>query len=205
MTCGPTHAGASHSPEVWPWVAAGFPQPGSDRGLGGVSTPTCVPLVVAAAPGEVYGERTEEIKQGPGQDNDVVEVQQYDDDLRGVANSCRKRAPKASDPRARGWEQESPWEVLTQHFHLLLCILTALPDEGQWGGCQSHHPLSKAHHAASAVVQAGVLGTPLPSAPLQPSRVKGWQWEGVWAGDGQLMVGKPPKETETYVSVPPAE
>lgn len=77
----PTHTGARHSPEARPWAAAGFLQPGSAGGQGEGSTPTCVPLVVTAAPGEVDGERTEEIKQGPGQDNDVVEVQQYDDDL----------------------------------------------------------------------------------------------------------------------------
>jgi len=81
MTSGPIHAGARLSPDVWSWAAAGLPQPGAGGGSGGRSTPTCVPLVVAAAPREVDGERTEEIKQGPGQDNDVVEVQQYDDDL----------------------------------------------------------------------------------------------------------------------------
>lgn len=47
----------------------------------------------------------------------------------------------------------------------------------------------------------GPQGPPLPATPSQPSLVKGWQWEGVWAGDGQIMVGKPPKGSETYDGV----
>lgn len=93
------------------------------------STPTCVPLVVAAAPGEVDGERAEEIEQGPGQHNDVVEVQKHNDDLRGVANSCGKEAPKAGEPHVEGWDRASPrgqhlapWPVPhCTHSELHLC------------------------------------------------------------------------------------
>lgn len=80
----------------------GIPLPGAK----GSSTPTCVPFMITAAPGKVNGERTEEIEQGPGQDNDVVEVQEHNDDLRGITNSCRKEAP--SEPHVERWDQASP-------------------------------------------------------------------------------------------------
>ena len=42
---------------------------------------TCIPLVAATSPGEVRGEAAEEVEEGPGQDNDVVDVEEADDHL----------------------------------------------------------------------------------------------------------------------------
>lgn len=42
---------------------------------------TCIPLVAAATPGEVSGEAAEEVEEGPGQDNDVVDIEKADDHL----------------------------------------------------------------------------------------------------------------------------
>lgn len=53
---------------------------GEESGLLG-SDLTCIPLVAAASPGEVCGEATEEVEEGPGQDNDVVDVEEADDHL----------------------------------------------------------------------------------------------------------------------------
>lgn len=41
----------------------------------------CIPLMAAASPGEVSGEAAEEVEEGPGQDNDVVDIEEADDHL----------------------------------------------------------------------------------------------------------------------------
>ena len=51
---------------------------------------TCVPCVVAGGPGQVPGEGVGQVEDGPGQDDDVIEVQQSHNDLCGVAHSCSK-------------------------------------------------------------------------------------------------------------------
>lgn len=48
---------------------------------------TCIPLVAAASPGEVGGEAAEEVEEGPGQDNDVVDIEEADDYLWGIADA----------------------------------------------------------------------------------------------------------------------
>lgn len=97
------------------------------QGSSRASAPTCVPLVVAAAPGEVDGEGAEEIEQGPGQHDDIVEVQKHYDDLRGVANSCGEEAPRGGEPLVedqvspRG-QHLAPWPVPhCAHSELHLC------------------------------------------------------------------------------------
>lgn len=50
---------------------------------------TCVPLMVAASPGKVHGEAAKEVEEGPGQNNDVVDVEEDDNHLGGVANAWR--------------------------------------------------------------------------------------------------------------------
>lgn len=52
---------------------------------------TCVPLMVAAAPGKVDGEAAEEVEEGPGQDNDVVGIEEDKDHLGGIADAWRER------------------------------------------------------------------------------------------------------------------
>lgn len=43
--------------------------------------------MAAAPPGQVDGKAAEEVEEGPGQDNDVVDVEEGDDHLGGVANA----------------------------------------------------------------------------------------------------------------------
>lgn len=86
-----------------------------------------------------------------------------------------------------------PLGAAAQCLCLLLCILTVLLDQCQWGGHQGHHPLPKGHCPTS------VTTSPAPLA--WPSPVKRWQWEGHWAGAEQVMVGTPPKGAETYSGV----
>lgn len=45
--------------------------------------------MAAAAPGEVGGEAAEEVEEGPGQDNDVVDIEEADDYLWGIADAWR--------------------------------------------------------------------------------------------------------------------
>lgn len=45
---------------------------------------TCVPRVVAARPGQVPGEGEIQVENPPGQDNDVIEVQESDNHLSTV-------------------------------------------------------------------------------------------------------------------------
>lgn len=45
--------------------------------------------MVAASPGKVDGEAAEEVEEGPGQDNDVVGIEEHEDHLGGVADACR--------------------------------------------------------------------------------------------------------------------
>lgn len=59
---------------------------------------TCVPFMVTAAPGKVYGERAEEVKQSPREDNDVIEIEEHNDHLGSVTDSCREK--RDSEQRA---------------------------------------------------------------------------------------------------------
>lgn len=43
--------------------------------------------MVTATPWKVYGEWTEEVKQGPGQDNNIIEIKKYNNNLGGITNS----------------------------------------------------------------------------------------------------------------------
>ena len=64
---------------------------GSPQQSRGTRTPggdlTCVPVVAAAPPGQVDSEAAEEVEEGPGQDDNVVDVEEDDDHLGGVADA----------------------------------------------------------------------------------------------------------------------
>ena len=49
---------------------------------------TCGPGVVAGGPGQIPGEGVGQVEDGPGQHDDVIEVQQRHDHLGGIAHSC---------------------------------------------------------------------------------------------------------------------
>lgn len=51
---------------------------------------TRVPCVVAGRPGQVPGEGERQVENPPGQNDDVVEVQQNHDHLGAIAKTCRK-------------------------------------------------------------------------------------------------------------------
>lgn len=50
---------------------------------------TCVPCVVARRPGQVPGEGERQVENPPGQNNDVIEVQQSHDHLGAITKTCR--------------------------------------------------------------------------------------------------------------------
>lgn len=52
---------------------------------------TCIPLMVAGSPGKVDREAAKEVEEGPGQNNDVVDVEEDDDHLRGIADAWMGR------------------------------------------------------------------------------------------------------------------
>lgn len=52
---------------------------------------TCIPLIAAASPGEVDSEAAKEVEEGPGQNDDVVDVEEDDDHLRGIADAWMGR------------------------------------------------------------------------------------------------------------------
>lgn len=60
---------------------------------------TRIPLIAAASPRKVDGEAAKEVEEGPGQDDDVVNVEKDDDHLGGVADAWRGGGAK------RGWRQ----------------------------------------------------------------------------------------------------
>lgn len=62
------------------------PSPGHRSRAGGGDL-TCVPVVAAAPPGQVDGEAAEEVEEGPGQDDDVVDVEKDDNGLGGIADT----------------------------------------------------------------------------------------------------------------------
>lgn len=64
---------------------------------------TCVPCVVAGWPGQVPGEGEGEIENPPGQNNDVVEVQQSHNHLGAVAQTCHDNVLEqgGEDPHRR--------------------------------------------------------------------------------------------------------
>lgn len=47
--------------------------------------------MAAASPGQVHGKAVEEVEEGPGQNDDVVGVEEDDDHLGGVADACGGR------------------------------------------------------------------------------------------------------------------
>lgn len=58
--------------------------------------------MAATSPGEVSGEAAEEVEEGPGQDNDVVDIEEADDHLWGIADA---------------WGGDST-KIITHHPHL---------------------------------------------------------------------------------------
>lgn len=50
---------------------------------------TCVPCVVAGRPGQVPGEGERQVENPPGQNDDVVKVQESHDHLGSIAKTCR--------------------------------------------------------------------------------------------------------------------
>lgn len=46
---------------------------------------------MAASPGKVDGEAAEEVEEGPGQDNDVVDVQEDNNHLGSISDACRAK------------------------------------------------------------------------------------------------------------------
>lgn len=69
---------------------------------------TCIPLIAAASPGKVDGEAAEEVEEGPGQDDDVVNVEKDDDHLGGVADAW------GGGGAERGWRQCTDFPYTTQ-------------------------------------------------------------------------------------------
>lgn len=49
---------------------------------------TCVPVVVAAGPGQLRAEGKDQVEQGPGQNDDVGHTAVENDQLTSVANTC---------------------------------------------------------------------------------------------------------------------
>lgn len=52
---------------------------------------TCVPGVVAGSPGQIPGEAVAQKEDGPGQHNDVVDVEQSNDHLGGITYPWNKK------------------------------------------------------------------------------------------------------------------
>lgn len=52
---------------------------------------TCVPVVVAAGPGQLGAEGEDEVEQSPGQNNDVRHTAVEEDQLSTIAYTCRAR------------------------------------------------------------------------------------------------------------------
>lgn len=52
---------------------------------------TCVPAIGTGRPGQLRGEGAEQVEEGPGQDDDVVDVQIGLDDHRSQTNAYGKR------------------------------------------------------------------------------------------------------------------
>lgn len=76
---------------------------------------TCVPRVVAAGPGQVPGEGEVQVENPPGQDDDVIEVQEGNDDLGAVAEACgegkERTGQRATAPQtlaSEGWKVGLP-------------------------------------------------------------------------------------------------
>lgn len=55
----------------------------------------CVPFVIAACPGELWLKALEQVVQAPGQDHDVVDVQQRNDHNGCIADTCAKKSEVA--------------------------------------------------------------------------------------------------------------
>lgn len=51
----------------------------------------CVPFVVAACPGKLWLKALEQVVQAPGQNHNVVDVQQGNDHYGCIADTCAKR------------------------------------------------------------------------------------------------------------------
>lgn len=49
---------------------------------------TCVPAIGTGCPGQLRGKGAEQVKEGPGEDNDVVDVQIGLDDHRCQTDAC---------------------------------------------------------------------------------------------------------------------
>lgn len=54
---------------------------------------TCVPGVVAGSPGQIPGEAVGQKKDGPGQHDDVVDVEQGNNHLGGITYPWNKKHP----------------------------------------------------------------------------------------------------------------
>lgn len=52
---------------------------------------TCVPVVVAAGPGELGAEGEHQVEQSPGQNNDVGHIAVEEDQLPPIADTCGTR------------------------------------------------------------------------------------------------------------------
>lgn len=65
----------------------------SEVSIGAITTSvnTCVPVVVAAGPGQLGAEGEHQVEQGPGQDEDVGHAAVEEDQLSAVADSCMGR------------------------------------------------------------------------------------------------------------------
>lgn len=62
---------------------------------------TCIPVVAAASPRKINGETAEEVEESPGQDNDVVYVEENDDDLGGVADAWGEKVQRGAGGHAQ--------------------------------------------------------------------------------------------------------
>lgn len=71
---------------------------------------------MAASPGKVDGEAAEEVEEGPGQDNDVVDVQEDDNHLGSISDACRAKLQNWA--RDRGQSSHTPPIPVQEGFAL---------------------------------------------------------------------------------------
>ncbi len=77
----------------------------------------CVPFVVAACPGKLWLKALEQVVQAPGQNHNVVDVQQRNDHYGRIADTCTKR----------GMVTLSQWySGLTQHIVVIQSVCDLL-------------------------------------------------------------------------------
>lgn len=67
---------------------------------------TCVPVVVAAGPGQLRAEGKDQVEQGPGQNDDVGHTAVENDQLTSVADTCTGGHGQIPD-LSQSWSHDS--------------------------------------------------------------------------------------------------